>query len=717
MSPYEAVLRSFSYFERATPEELAAARSGLELAVRKAPAYADAWAMLAFLCVQDYAQGFNLQADSLTSGSTAAQRAVEAAPSNPLAYGSLAVALFFQKEFQSFRNAAERTVALNPMDGNSIAFLGELLTYAGDWERGLALADRAKQLNPNHPGWYWYADFYNAYRQGDDRGALNFARKVNLPGHWFAHASVAAACGQLGQREAADKAVRDLLKLRPDFVSTVRKDIEKWWNPEYVVRLIDGWRRAGLEIASEQSSAVATSPAETAGKAGSITPSIAVLPFANMSADKDQEYFSDGLAEEIINLLAHIPGLKVIARTSAFAFRGKEQDIRGIADALGVTHVLQGSVRRAGERIRVTAQLIHAGDGAHLWSERFDRDLTDVFAIQDEIGQAISEALKVRLAPRTQTVNLDAYQNYLRGRYHVLRLTPESLEKGKEYLEQALAADSNYAPAYSALAEYFHCLWILGIKPIGEIAPLVKSAAEKALAIDPLNSEAHSLLAAMAASFDYHWKMAETHHHKAMAEPVPPLARFRYVAWYLLPLGRVADAMEQSRLALETDPLNMVFHYGMALSRNHAKRYHETIECARRALEIDSNSYLIWFTLGHAQLFAGLAQEAILSLQRVVDLVPWWPMGAGLLAAAYYKSGELEHSQEWARKLTDLNNNAYGDAIFRAATGEVDAMFAALNAAHRQRDVFLLHIQSLPFFDPYRADPRFQALLLKMNLA
>ena len=140
--------------------------------------------MLALLCVQDYAQGFNLQADSLASGSTAARRAVEAAPSNHLAYFSLAQALFFQKEFQSFRNAAERAVALNPMDGNSIAFLGELLTYAGDWERGLALAGRAKQLNPNHPGWYWYADFYDAYRQGDDRGALGFVLKVNLPGHW-----------------------------------------------------------------------------------------------------------------------------------------------------------------------------------------------------------------------------------------------------------------------------------------------------------------------------------------------------------------------------------------------------------------------------------------------------------------------------------------------------------------------------------------------------
>jgi len=249
LSPYEAVLRSFGYTERATAEELAAARSGLESAVRKAPANGDAWAMLAFLCVQDYAQGFELRADSLACGLTAAQRAVEAAPSNHLAYGSLAQALFFHKEIQGFRSAAERAVALNSMDGQSIAFMGELLTYAGDRERGLELVERAKHLNPHHPGWYWYVDFYNSYCQGDYRGALGFALKVNLPAHWAAPACIAAACGQLGERVAATKAVQDLLKLRPDFAASARRNIEKWWDPEYVERMIDGWHKAGLEMA------------------------------------------------------------------------------------------------------------------------------------------------------------------------------------------------------------------------------------------------------------------------------------------------------------------------------------------------------------------------------------------------------------------------------------------------------------------------------------
>jgi adenylate cyclase len=249
LSPYEAVLRSFGYFERVTPEELAAAQSGLESAVRKAPGYADAQALLALLCCQDYAQGFGLAKDSLAKGLAAARRAVEAGPSNPLAHFSLAQALFFHKEFESFRRTAERAAALNPADGNSIAFLGELLTYAGDRERGLELADRAKQLNPNHPGWYWYASFYDAYRRGDDRAALDFTIRADLPGHWGYHVAMAACYAQLGKREEAGKALRKLLQLRPDIAATMSGDFEKWWPSDFVERLTDGLRKAGLELA------------------------------------------------------------------------------------------------------------------------------------------------------------------------------------------------------------------------------------------------------------------------------------------------------------------------------------------------------------------------------------------------------------------------------------------------------------------------------------
>jgi len=447
-------------------------------------------------------------------------------------------------------------------------------------------------------------------------------------------------------------------------------------------------------------------------------PSIAVLPFANMSSDKENEYFSDGLAEEILNLLAKIPNLKVIARTSSFSFRGKEQDIRKIAETLNVSHVLEGSVRRAGNRLRVTAQLIHAADGAHLWSERYDRDMTDVFAIQDEIGQVISEALQVRLAPRTKAVNVEAYQLYLKGQYHVVRATAEGLAKAKECFEQALAIDPNYASADSGLAVYYVLLAGNLAKPAGEVCPLAKAAAQKVLALDPANSEAHSVLACVAALSAYDWKLAEQHHRKALAaEPVPPLARLRYFLFYLLPLGRSEDGIEQSRLALETDPLSMPCHLGMAQSMYRAKQYRETIEYARRALEIDANPYMIWLTMGLAQLGAGFAQDAIASLKRVMELAPWYNHGMWLLTAAYYRSGDHAHSEELARKLAASHGQTYGAAHYYAATGEVDAMFHALDGAYQQREPLLIYIKDEPFFDPYHADPRFQSLLAKMNLA
>jgi serine/threonine protein kinase/Tfp pilus assembly protein PilF len=448
------------------------------------------------------------------------------------------------------------------------------------------------------------------------------------------------------------------------------------------------------------------------------TPSIAVLPFANMSADKENEYFSDGLAEEILNLLAKIAGLKVIARTSAFAFKGKEQDIRKIAETLNVGTILEGSVRRAGNRIRVTAQLIEAENGSHLWSERYDRDMTDVFAIQDEIAQAISEALKVRLAPHARAVNVEAYQNYLKGQYHGLQFAPESLAKGKDFYQQALAIDPNYAPAYSGLALYYYLQGLFGLKPVGEMVAFARSAGEKALAIDPADSIALSVLGSIAALFEYDWKLSETHYRRAMAaELVHPRVRNSYAMHYLLPQRRVPEAMEQCRLALETDPLSMFLHWGMIHSMVAAKQYREAIEFARRALEIDANFHIAWIAMGLAQFHARLPQEAIVTFKRAADLAPWYPLSAWLLAAASYQADDLERSQELVRKLAGPHGHSVGAALYYAAAGEADAMFEALEGAYRQRDYYLVQIQNLPFFDRYRSDPRYHALLHKMNLA
>lgn len=446
-------------------------------------------------------------------------------------------------------------------------------------------------------------------------------------------------------------------------------------------------------------------------------PSIAVLPFANLSIDKENEYFSDGLAEEILNLLARIPGLKVIARTSAFTFRGKEIDLRTIAERLNVATVLEGSVQRIGNRVRINVQLINGADESQLWSQRYDRELTDIFVIQDEIGRAISEALKVRLAPRVQTANIEAYQHYLKGQYQRARVTPKSLEQAKACFESALAIDPHYAPAHSGLAQYYYTLAALSIRAATEVAPSAISAAQIALAIDTENSEARSVLAAMTAICDYDWPAAEKHYLRALErEPVPALVRFRYVMLYLFPLKRFAEAIEQSRLALETDPLSMILHYGMCWSMYGEKQPQAVIEYAHGALEIDASYYLIWFVLGFAQLRAGLTAEAITSFERVVELAPWFNMAVGSLAAVCFQVGDNERGQYWFRRLKDSEGYTLGAAFYYAAVAQADAMFEALEAAYRQRDALIFFIQNLPFFDAYRTGERFRALLERMNL-
>jgi serine/threonine protein kinase/tetratricopeptide (TPR) repeat protein len=251
LSPYEAVLRSFAHFQRLNAPEHAAARAALEKAVLQPPDRGDCWAMLSMLYREEYTHGFNLQPDPIGRALAAARRAVDAAPANHLAYHALASALFFRRELGAFRAAAERALALNSMDGFTAAYLGFQIAYAGDWERGCALADRATRLNPNHPGWYWFPLFFNAYRQRDYQGALDAVLKVNMPAFWRTQFALATAYAQLGERDAASNAVRELLTIRPDFPVVARNELRKWWDAELIEHLIDGLRKAGLEIAGE----------------------------------------------------------------------------------------------------------------------------------------------------------------------------------------------------------------------------------------------------------------------------------------------------------------------------------------------------------------------------------------------------------------------------------------------------------------------------------
>jgi serine/threonine protein kinase/Tfp pilus assembly protein PilF len=249
LTPHEAVIRAFGYYERFTPEEHAQVRDILEIAVRRAPNHSGAWAALSNIYLQEHAQGFNLRPDPLGRALVAARRSVDAAPSNHIAHNTLASALFFQKDFQACRVEARRAAELNPMNGSAMGWIGIMIAYSGDWDEGCAQVESAMQLNPHHPSWYWLPLACNAYRKGDYAGALDTALKINLPGYFYAHLTRAAAYGQLGQLDAAQKSLNEMLALRPDMATAAREELAKWWEPDLVEHIIDGLRKAGLSIA------------------------------------------------------------------------------------------------------------------------------------------------------------------------------------------------------------------------------------------------------------------------------------------------------------------------------------------------------------------------------------------------------------------------------------------------------------------------------------
>ena len=448
--------------------------------------------------------------------------------------------------------------------------------------------------------------------------------------------------------------------------------------------------------------------------------SIAVLPFANMSADRENEYFSDGLSEEIINALAHIPELKVTARTSAFAFRGKEQDIRTIAKALDVRTVLEGSVRRFGNRLRVTAQLIDAADGYHVWSERYDRELSDVFAIQDEIAQAIATALRLTLtkekAPRRPTANLDAYETYLKARYYQWKLLPEFAARSKAYYEETLALDPQLAAAHVGLAHYWFALAAFSAMATHDAMPMVREGALNALRIDPSLPEAHALLGVSAGIYDYDWKEAGRRFELAMArEPVPPEVRVWYAVFYLSPQGRHSEAIEHLRTALRTDPLNITFLNGLTEVYAAADQWDLCETSARQMVDVDPGYYV-------GQMFLAMSMVVQKRWPETFELLQQVQARAGVRSASYLELFELMAAHGGLRdRLKDLpalegRPLARWDhlvAQFYLLCGHADRAANAMESALDERHMMVGRFLG---WKRWKSNPRWPELARKINL-
>ena len=452
--------------------------------------------------------------------------------------------------------------------------------------------------------------------------------------------------------------------------------------------------------------------------------SIAVLPFVNMSADPENEYFSDGMSEDIINALTQLKDLRVAARTSSFWFKGKSAEIAEVGAKLNVDTVLEGSVRQAGNRLRITAQLINVADGYHLWSERYDRELDDVFAIQDEIATAIAEKLKVALLGerdqslvKPSTQNLKAYQLYLEGRFYWNR---RELRRGLECFERAVDYDPDYALAYAGVADSYALLAFGygGARPT-ESLPKAKQAAERALELDESLAEAHNSLAYVSL-YDWEWPTAAREFKRAIELNASYVAARYYYAFYLwLVEGRTDEAIAEAQRAVEIDPLDSHAAGMLGLVLWGARRSHEAIAFLEKAIVHDPTYFFLHRCLGLAFQAEPMHTEAIAALEQAANLSGRDPLVQSELASAYALSGATQKAEDLLEELTARSRQQYVSpllfAFIQLALGMKDEALASLERAYNEHDPMLVPTKRWPSFKPLHGDPRFESLLRRIG--
>jgi len=456
-------------------------------------------------------------------------------------------------------------------------------------------------------------------------------------------------------------------------------------------------------------------------------PSIAVLSFTNISNDPDQEYFCDGMAEEIINALSRLDTLRVVARTSCFAFKGKNEDIRTIGDKLNVSTILEGSVRKSGNRLRITAQLINVGDGYHLWSEKYDRDMEDVFAIQDEISLTIVDKLKVKLLKskrasltKRYTDNVEAYNLYLKGRFRWNKRTSVELKKAKDLFEKVLELDSNYALAYSGLADCYSMLGQNYDIPLKDAISKAREMALKALSIDDALAEAHTSLALVLEDYDWNWKEAEKEFKKAIELNPNYATAHQWYGLFLMFIGRLDEAINETKKAQELDPLAPILGVAFACTLIAAHRYEEAEKVCYQLIDDDSNFIAPQFILAIINEATGEYDKAA---KKYLKGLKSFDNFKNEDCEALRESFQLSGWEGYCRKSIDIYkqrdpSHASADiALNYFRLGEIDLAFEWLNKAYQKKDLNLLFIiRNNVYLDAVRSDPRYLKLMKKIGL-
>ena len=457
-----------------------------------------------------------------------------------------------------------------------------------------------------------------------------------------------------------------------------------------------------------------------------VATAIAVLPLHNLSADPENEYFSDGLTEELIGVLGRVPRLRVVSRSSVFELKGKSQDVRKVGETLNVDLVLEGSVRRAGQRVRVSLQLTNVHDGYQIWSERYDREMADIFELQDDLAQTVVEALKVHVSADISqarlsraTENVDAYELYLKGRYHWNQKTPESIQLAFRYFEQALALDPDFALAHAGVADFYSIMASLWIMPADQAWPLAKAAALKAMALNERLAPPHISLGLVLQFYEWKWREAEREIRKGLALRPQHGESYVYYAYHLMTQAHLRQALEQTRIGQQFDPLSIPLKCTEAMIRTYLGEHDSAIALAVPTLESAPYFIELYYVLGIAYRGAGRFSSAIEILEKGAEATRRFPLLVGWLGAAYAESGDTSRAEGVLKELLDQAKQSYAVplalGVVYTALGRYDEAFRWLNRAADEHDTLLCYLQVIPTFDPLRSDPRYSELLRRMQ--
>jgi len=455
--------------------------------------------------------------------------------------------------------------------------------------------------------------------------------------------------------------------------------------------------------------------------------SIAVLPLENLSKDPEQEYFADGMTDELITNLAQISALRVISRTSAMQYKGTKKSLSEIARELHVDAVVEGTVMHSGDRVRITAQLIEASTDHHLWAASYDRDLQNVLSMQEEVTRAIVSEVRVKLTGQERArlssmhpINPEAFQLWLKGRYYWYKLNPEGLQKAIEYFQQALEKDPAYAPAYAGLADSYNLLAFFNVFPPREVMPKAKAAAVKALELDDNLAEAHVSLGWAGFTYDLDWPAAGKHFERAIVlNPAYPLAH-SYYSLYLGALGRPEEGLTEAKRALDLDPVSPAINHYVVVQLYLARRFDEAIEQCRKTLELDPSFTPVHGTLAEVYSAKGMYREALAEYEEYSALSGGSPRSTAFVGYAHARLGQRSQAFRVLEQLRAASKQKYvpalSFAIVYVGLGEKEQAFLWLEKAYDERTNSLAYLKVQATWDPLRSDPRFADLVRRIGL-